>query len=636
MKVSRLRTKNRTTMNNRSSTACEICLVRDDNWAGIGGRVKKIIGASCGVLMLSACGGGGGGGVASTPPPPVVTPTPTPTPAPAPTNSVITDLRANQSFANDGAKTDVSFNKVSSTTIVSRAASLPLTVSYDASSNSYTVAGGGFSESFAPADKQASQSSGQTSYVRRSGSDSSYLTLVTTPFYSQTTNKYVGLGYLQRNTSTAERQDTGFVAFTYGLDTPASGVPRAGTGTFATDVFGLSSVPGSEPEVFQGTGRFDVDFINGLFSTATSVTKRGLISGNGQVGGGIDLTGGGRLSSSNGTFSGDIVYSAGGPQIGGLLAGRFYGPNADEIGASFSGSASDGSAFTGALTGQRDTSMAATNISFARMVTQQLFYADATTLTVRTVRSNGVVSVSDYPSSLGYGVSRGTLNDKTSGNVAFGTPSSNLASGDYTVTSIVNGDPNFTSYARTIVDQPTRLELYKTGSDNKELALTYASFGRYSTSIGTDPFSTEIDRVFFVYGFTTPSGLFANRTGSASYSGVAYGAGADATGTLYDVTGSTKMTVDFGSQSLSGNLALIGRNGANAVDYGAFGFAGKLFSYSSSGTADIKRNDTAIGSLLVNFYGPSADEAAGVFRLRVPDGVGANTLINGAMVAKQQ
>lgn len=615
-----------------SSSLRENCLVSVENWAGIGGKVKKIVSVSCGALMLSACGGGGGGGIASTPPPPIATPTP----APTATNSAITDLRASQSFANDAAKTEVSFNKVSDTTIVSRAASLPLTVSYDAPSNSYTVAGGGFSETFATADKQASQTTGETSYLRRNGNESSYLTLVTLPFSSQTSNKYVGLGYLQRNMSTTERQDTDFVAFTYGLDTPASGVPRAGTGTFSTDVFGLSSVPGTEPETFQGSGRFDVDFINGLFSTVTSVTKQGLISGKGEVGGGIDLTGGGRLSASNGTFSGDIVYSAGGPQIGGQLAGRFYGPNADEIGASFSGSASDGSSFTGALTGQRDTTLAAANISFARMVTQQLFYADATTLTVRTARGDGAVSVSDYPGSLGSAVSRGYLNDKTSGNVAFGAPSSNLASGDYTVTSIVNGDPNFTSYARTIADQPTRLELYKTGADNKELALTYASFGRYSTSIESDPFSAEADRLFFVYGFTTPSGLFANRTGSASYSGVAYGAGADATGSFYDVTGSTKMTVDFGSQSLSGSLALMGRNGANAVDYGAFGFAGKLFSYSSSATADIKRNDTAIGSLLVNFYGPSANEAAGIFRLRVPDGVGANTLINGAMVAKQQ
>ncbi|RYD27718.1 MAG: transferrin-binding protein [Lysobacteraceae bacterium] len=445
------------------------------------------------------------------------------------------------------------------------------------------------------------------------------------------------MGYAQHNTLSAERQDTAFTTFTYGLDTPAGGVPRAGSGTFATDVFGLASVPGSEPDAFQGRGRFDVDFVNGLFSTATSLTRTGLISGNGVVGGGIDLTGGGRLASTSGAFSGDVVLSGGGRQIGGQLAGRFYGPNAEEIGASFAGSASDGSAFNGALTGQRDATLTAVNTSFARLITSQLFYADATTLTVRTPRNGGLPVVSDYPGQLGTAVSRSQFTDKTSGNVSFGPPSSLLVGGDYTVTSIVSGDANFTSYAKTVEGQATRLELYKTGSDNRELALTYASFGRYATAINTDPLQSEIDRVFFVYGFNTPSGLFANRTGTASYSGVAYGAGANASGTVYDVTGIAKMSVDFGSQALSGNLALAGRNGATTIDYGGFGFAGKLSSYSSSGTAEIRRDaGSSIGSMLVNFYGPAANEAAGVFRLRVPDGIGANTVINGAMVAKAQ
>ncbi len=584
-------------------------------------------------IALGGCGGAGGG-VGSTPPPPTPTPTPTPTPA----NTVITDLRASQNFTNDATRTDVSFNTASRSTISGRAASTPLTVSYDASTNSYAITGGGVTETFTDADKQTTDIPGETRYVRRTGSEANYLTLVTTPYYGTAANRYVGMGYAQRNLLSTDRQDTGFTTFTYGFDTPAGGVPRVGGGTFGTDVFGLVSVPGAEPEVFQGRGRFDVDFVNGLFSTATSVTRTGLISGASAVGGGIELNGGGRLSSANGTFSGDVVYSGSagsGNQIGGQLAGRFYGPNAEEIGATFAGSASDGSAFNGALTGQRDTSLSPVNTSFARMVTSQLFYPDTTTLSVRTPRNGGTPYVYDYPGLLGVAVSRSQFTDKTSGNVSFTPPTSNFAGGDYTVTSIVAGDANFTSYAKTIAGQATRLDLYRTGNDNRELALTYASFGRYATTIETDPLQSEVDRAFFVYGFNTPTGLFANRTGTASYSGVAYGAGADAGGTIYDVTGTTRMTVDFGSQSLTGSLALNGRSGANAIDYGAFGFAGKLSANSASATADIRRDaGSAIGSMLVNFYGPSATEAGGIFRLRVPDGVGANTLINGAIVAK--
>jgi hypothetical protein len=450
--------------------------------------MRKIYGAVVGALLLSSCGGGGGSGIASTPAP---TPAPTPSPTPTPASATIGNLRANQTFTADAAQTDASFNLTSSTTIIAKPQATSLSVRYDATSNSYEISGSGRSETFTPADRQAGTVEGETRYVHRSDGNASYLTLVTTPYLGSTPNRYVGLGYYQRNAVASERQETGFATFIYGFDTPATGVPRSGSATFATDVFGLASTPGAEPDVFQGRGRFDVDFVNGLFSTSTYVTRTGLISGKGEVGGGLDLTGGGRLSVSTGAFGGDIVYSSGSQQIAGRLTGRFFGPNADELGASFSGSTSDGSAFNGALTAQRDTTLTATNISFARMVTPQLFYADTTTLTVRTPRNGGTPAISDYPGDLGRSVSRSTLEDKTSGNVRYGGPYSSIPGGDYTVTSIVSGDDNFTSYARTIADQPTRLDLYKTGAANRELALTYTSFGRYATTNESDPFASE-------------------------------------------------------------------------------------------------------------------------------------------------
>jgi hypothetical protein len=101
------------------------------------------------------------------------------------------------------------------------------------------------------------------------------------------------------------------------------------------------------------------------------------------------------------------------------------------------------------------------------------------------------------------------------------------------------------------------------------------------------------------------------------------------------VTGTAGMTVDFGAQSLSGTLALTGSRDATSVDYGTFGFSGKIFSYGSTSASEIRRGSgSAIGSMLVNFYGPAAEEAAGIYRLRVPDGAGAGTLVTGAMVAK--
>jgi hypothetical protein len=204
------------------------------------------------------------------------------------------------------------------------------------------------------------------------------------------------------------------------------------------------------------------------------------------------------------------------------------------------------------------------------------------------------------------------------------------------VTSIVSGDTNFTTYQRDIVGQPTKLELYKTGSANRELALTYTSFGRYSTSGTTDPFVTSSSsRVFFSYGFATPNSIFSNRTGSASYSGIAYGAAATPTGALYDVTGTSQVAVDFTNMNVSGALALRTAVGAPAIDYGSFSFSGRLFAYPSQAVADIAGTG-GFGSLLLNFYGPSGEELAGPFRLRVPDGVNAGTLINGVLAAKKE
>jgi hypothetical protein len=188
-------------------------------------------------IALGGCGGGGGGGIASTPAPIVTT-----------TNTAITDLRASQSFTNDATRTDVAFNTTSKATITGRAGSTPLTVSYDASSSSYAITGGGITDTFAPADRQTGSATGETKYMRRTGDVSSYLTLVTTPYYGTASNRYVGMGYAQRNTRSGDRQDTAFTTFTYGLDTPASGVPRTGSGTCSA----LPPFPGRSPMSSRG------------------------------------------------------------------------------------------------------------------------------------------------------------------------------------------------------------------------------------------------------------------------------------------------------------------------------------------------------------------------------------------------
>lgn len=590
--------------------------------------------ASAASILVTGCGGGGGGGVSSTPAPPTASPAPSPAPTPAPTNTSITDLKVSQNFANDGGTTNVSFNLTSKTTITARAAADALTVRYDASTNSYTISSANFAETFTAADRQPDPSAGEANYRHTAGGTTSYLTLATTPYTSNTPNKYVGLGFLQRNTSTGDRQDSNFSTFAYGLDTPSASVPRTGSGQFAIDVFGLETIPGAEPNTFQGRGRFDVDFVAGQFSLNAPYTLTGLVTGSSVSGGGLEINGGGKLSVTDNRFSGDVVYGSGARRIGGVIAGRFYGPAAEEIGGAFSGSVSDGSAFDGGFTGQRDSSLLPTNISFDRLVTQQLFYGDATALTVQKRVDGSGATIRDYPGSLGTAVSVATLTDQTSGNLMLGTPTSNLPGGQFTTTSIVPGSVNFTSYQKTLGGQPTTLDVYKTGSANRELPLTYSSFAKYSTINTSNSFFDETTRLFFTYGFRTPGGLFLNRTGTANYAGVAYGAAARPDGTINDVTGTSQASLNFGSMSMSASVALK-TAGAASIDYGTFAFTGTIAGYQSQAVGDLA-GPNAFGSMLLDFYGPSGDEAGGPFRVSIANGANAGTLINGVVVAKKQ
>lgn len=588
--------------------------------------------------LLGACGGGGGGvsGAGSSAPPTGGTPTPsgsTPTPTPSPTNTTIGDLRASQTFANSAAATQVAFDLSTKTTVSGTAAAGGLTVSYDAASKTYALSNGAQSQQFTATDV-VSSTGVEVRYQKTSGATRDYLTLATTPYSGKAANQYVGLGYWQRNLLAGSRQDTYFSTFTYGFETPASAVPRIGNASFTLDVFGLASTPGYEPRVFQGSGQFLADLANGIFSAHASTTETGLLSGNGVVGGGIQIDAAGHLSSSGGGFAGSALYGGTNGRIAGTLIGQFYGPNAQELGASFSGSNADGASFTGAFTGQRDANTQLANQVLTNLVTSQLFYTREANLTV-TSFDNDV-----SPSYVRSTTMISQLNRQDAEAFNYGPGRSNLAGGAFTATAkVASADPNFVSYRKTFNGQEVFLDLYKPGSTNTELALTYASFGRWRGS-QHNGVVTEADRVYFAYGLETPAGLLGAKTGKAHYNGIAYGAAAnEKTRAQYDVKGTSQFDVDFGAQILTGQLALQGKstNGTSDIDFGTFTFGTKLGSYTGEAVAVFEQGNTQYGSLSTRFFGPDGEEIAGPFTLNVPLGrVGEQTYIVGVAVAKRQ
>ena len=585
--------------------------------AGVGMRLIRTGLIALAATALAACGGGGGSGGDGVGIPPIT-----------PTNSNIAALTVNQTFTGPAATANNEFNLTSGSTVNGSGAADTLSVSYDASAKSYTVAVAGRTQTFAPADVVAT-ATGETRFQKDGAAGKDRLTLVTTPYSSQTSNRYVGMGIWQRSNTVGDRQNDQLATFVYGLNTPAAAMPRAGRANFAIDVFGMSTVPGFEPSVLQGLGNFDVDFMAGVFSTQTYLTETGLVTGSGVSGGGIELIGAGTLSSTEPRFSGNVTAGSRNAKLTGSLSGLFYGPGAEEIGASFSATNSDGASFTGSFTGQRGKGPAV-NLTLTDMVASQLFYVSGISLEVYPVQGfNYQVRTSRLI---------GQLQDRTSGNFSYGPGSSDMAGGEFTVNSIVSSsDPNFTTYEKTFGDRKVRLELFKIGAANTQLALTYSTLGRWQSAA---PFGVGSKSQYhhFVYGLETPERLLTTRTGSARYEGVAYGAGANAvSGVEYDVRGTSVFNVDFSGQTYSGDLTLNGRSSVGTVDFGRYDFAGRLSSTGKTSSANLTSGGAAAGDIITRFYGPTGEEIGGDFEIFVPESVqSGQTRISGVTIARRR
>lgn len=562
-------------------------------------------------LPLTACGGGGGSiaSPGSTAPPPLV-------------NTTITSLVASQTFANDAATTTAALDTGAGVTTSAAAARSTLTISYDAGSHSYTVSEPGRSQTFGPGDAAATPVAGETMYKKSANGTSDYLTLVTTPFEITTPNRYVGLGFWQRNQLSGTRQDTTFDLFTYGLDTPAAGVPRTGTARYAMDAFAFLNLPGKAPQTLQGTGTFDVDFKSGVFSQTALMSTFDVITGKPLVTGYLPLETNGTLSGSDGTFTGAMSFSGASGlnrPVTGTSNGRFYGPAGEELGATFAGSNADGATINGGYTGQLGSGGATQNLALTNVTVQQRLYANDS---YELISTTGMA---------GSGLSQSQVDLFPDGSISFRPRSSGEATATFGAAVAVAGPANFISYATTVEGHPVTLSVYKLGSSNGELALTYSSFGLWRED-DTSPGPLYTYQYGFAFGIETAPSAVALRTGTAQYTGVAYATAVDAgTNQGYALSGTSSLNVDFGGQRFSGDLSLQGtqRDGTATRDFGTFGFAGALASNALA--APLTQNGGNVGDISAHFYGPAAQEVAGAFGARV-----GQVSIAGAVAAKQR
>ena len=496
-----------------------------------------------------------------------------------------------------------------------------ITVHFDASSKTYTITAPIGSQSFAPGDVQTS-APGVTTYSKTQGSTQDALVLAGATPNVGTTLNYVGLGFWLHGTQSGSTGSLDFETFDYGIPTPTASVPRTGSAEFAVGAFGLLATPGHPPYVVSQSGTFTADFQAGQFGVDMSPANSNLVSQYGLDPGNGILEAYGTLSSSDGSFSGKVGYGlplffgAQTPTLSGQIVGRLYGPSAQEIGATFALSDASGDALAGTLVGANDgkggavpslvgiTSAYGEDPYGANLTLTQSGVPGGFTAAASVSTSGGV---SFYPD----GTFSGTPDATASVYMSFG-PSNKVAS----------SLPNFDTYQASGFE----VDLYKVGPSNSELALSYVSFGDWSFTATNRTYS-----LFFTDGVPTPPYQIAMKTGTAHYSGVAYGAAADsALSASYNVTGTSTFDVNFSNSTATASLVLSGKNTSDGTvrNFGEFDAGGPTTYQGLAG--DLTQGGAHVGTMNVAYFGPYAAEIGGTFTVN-----NSSLSIAGAAAAKQ-
>jgi len=600
---------------------------------------------ACG--LLAACGGGGSG-VGSTPPPPVATPTPsptpTPTPTPAPTNSDIGNLVADESFATLASSSDFELALSDANVTTTGLASRNLTIAFDADSNSFTVSVPGTSQTFGPADIDQSVNIPNITFYAAGDNDASqFLTITTQPAFIDSPNRYAALGYWQRNVLGGGQQDTLFDTFIFGFPTAPASVPVVGLASYYVDIFGAFTLAGEEARAIAGAGNLELDFETGTWRVRTTLGEYPLATRDFISGGTLVFNADGFVTSGSG-LDGVFTYTNADNQVvSGEVQGGFYGPAAQEVGAVFSGDTGTGAVLNGGILGQLDTSaqvetLALTNIQGETIVSGYLAEAMGTVQSDLNPAFRGFYgnTYTDRPFTRVQYTENGTINVLLADSLRVSITPDELVSseGAYDVyeTMTVRNDP--------ADEVPVTARFFKTGAENPEVQLTYASFGILEQE-NTGPNFIQMVRQYFTYGFATPEGHLNLRSGTASYSGIAVGSTTDDVGTVLDVDGTSLFVVDFGADTYSGELDLQADNGGTAVDLGTFGFASTItngimdaanFAYPTALSESLQ----SLNTIIPVFYGPDGSEIVAPFSILLgePNSIGAST-ITGVAVATE-
>ena len=561
-------------------------------------------------MLLCACGGGGGG-ANSTPPPP-----PPPPPPPTSANADLIDLGKTESFTNDASLVKATFAKSDGS---SKASGSPasLTIVYDASAKSYALTGGGIGQTFVPADITSNTSA--TIFVRKSGSTTDQLVLTKPGTSGPLTYRYVGGGTWQRIVDGVSSVTANTLAFTYGVETLDSAMPKTGTAGYAVDLIGSSGLTG-----YYGQGSLTADFLSSSFLVNIAVGE--VLDGGTVTPPGLEFKGSGSIGSTNkitGTFSLNAFQL-----FNGSINGRFYGPSANEVGATFYGAGGTDYAINGYFIGRQDASAPTSNTTITNLAVDQTFTATSMSGYYATHISNG--SYSD-----------GTTPGITGGSVKYTAADKSFVVSNLSETSdpFLDSQKSISSDGRYVIyDQGngSRLLLYRPGGSNTQLALTYASYAIWERTFDEPGFDRHVRRlVYLPWGVNTQN---MPVTGTASYDGILDGYGIGDT-SAYTLGGTAALTANFGNGSLSGSLSPVGTNVSTGTvtNFGNFDFTASMNGANFAG--NIPSSVSIVPGIIEGgFFGPEAAELAGTFRMvRAADPINSASWIElqGVVVGKK-
>lgn len=448
--------------------------------------------------------------------------------------------------------------------------------------------------------------SGLFTYQQTSGSTSQALTLTANSTGTASYDyKYVGAGFWQRQTTSSSGVAGTFDAFVYGV--PTASVPRTGKGYYRSEVLGaLTSSGEPTPLSFRGTGIVTAELATGGISGSANIqlfNADGSRKSNGDRDGVLSLTG--QVGASDSRISGSVALAAFGTYQG-TLAGGLFGPEAAEIGLSYSGVNENGFVMAGALVGRKDSSLNVPTLAELSQTTSFLGgYDRGFYLTV--MRYDPVAKTYSIPDSVTF----------DAGEVVLG-PQQRSAQ---------QPDANFVTYVLSQAGYDITGKVYKVGSENSEIALSYATF---TELVFVRPATGVTERRNLLWGIRTDSAVMP-KAGQASYSGILRGFGSDSDKASYALSGTSQLSVNFANYQISGSMNPTLRNLANgqSTNLGTLGIAATV-----DGTSFV--GGVGGGDIRGLFFGPQAEELGAIFNIRQYDGLRQYQLtVDGVLLAKK-